>query len=143
MLKGGRHSFWVILARELEVLATMKGVHKKFPHLKRMGGGGQTDLPCLERGGGCAQTGLNPKFSHFFSPLPVNNDRSLISAFLMTCGNEWRGAMDFSHNQRHYQKSGHPLRCAIRHALRLCQVNTDTPYFRLCALPGRRPRRHP
>ena len=57
MLKGGggwgRQHFEVVLTQDLEVLAIVKGVAKRFPPFKR-GGGAQKVFPCLK--GGEAQT---------------------------------------------------------------------------------------
>ena len=59
MLKGGgeHKKFRVVSTKYLEILAILKGGHKKFPLFKRGGGGG---------------------FSHFVPlPTPVINDQSL------------------------------------------------------------------
>ena len=63
MLKGGgsTQTFGVVFTQKLEVLAILKGGHKKFPLFKR--GGAILYLTCL---------------SHYVAPpLPVINDQSL------------------------------------------------------------------
>ena len=51
MLKGGTTSFEVVLTRELEVLAILKGGAKSFHPLKG-GGGGRKKFYSVLRGGG-------------------------------------------------------------------------------------------
>ena len=70
MLKGGGTTcFEVVLTRELEVLAIL------------LGGGGEKFYPVLSGGG--AKT-FGPMIFSFCMPrLPVINDRSLISLYLM------------------------------------------------------------
>ena len=63
-------SFGVVLTREPEVFAILKGEGaKRFHPIK--GGGGRKVLPCLEGGG--AQKVSDPRFSHFVAPPSPHN----------------------------------------------------------------------